>query len=92
MRLSEFIHSANITAGTLAGVADVDPHVIHSIIGGHVPKVSTAVRISDATGGLVSPQEILGLELCRCQVLDLRLKALLTLWRAAPPSAVEVTP
>ena len=75
MQLRDYIHRSETSVSSLAAIAEVDAHVVHKIINdGHRPKVTTAQRISSATGGLVSPQELLGLELCRCQALDLALR------------------
>ena len=76
MQLSEYLERFSVSPAAVATLAKVDPHVIHKCIDGHHPKVSTADKISRATDGLVTVQELLGLPLCHCQKLDNALKAI----------------
>ena len=69
MQIIEYLEKTGATVASFAGLAGVDAHVVHRVIAGHIPKVATAARLADATGGLVTTQEILGLPLCQCQKL-----------------------
>ena len=71
MNIAQYLIDTDTTANKLATLARLCPHIIHRKIAQQAaqktPKATqTAQSIEDATGGLVSAAEWLGLDPCSC--------------------------
>lgn len=57
MTLSEYLETQNMTAHRFAGMSGINHTTIGRLLAGQVPRVATAQKIHDITGGAVTLED-----------------------------------